>query len=1048
MSGPLSISLDFARATVPADPFAFHLAPTDYLIRTEGGGVRALRIAWSDDLLDDITALSRPKCPKETVQRVGDELRSMLEPAGWARFDAAITQAVLERRSVVITIRSAAAEIYALPWELVTLRGSGQHLGEIERVLVRYEWPDTVSAEEDASSERVGRVLLAWSAAGGAVPAASHLEVMKRAADEGYVPFSADRDVIANASIDRIASELSRAQDEGDPIRVLHLTCHGGSLGDTFGLVLNDPNGGASIAGAGDLRQLLAPHAPTLRLVVIAACDGGNPGALGNHLGSVAQAVHRAGIRAVIASRFPLSVPGSVRFTESFYGELLVAIASVERAFVAARRRLAAEPGRLDWAGVVLYSHAAGGADTRPLFFRPYRGLLAFQAKHSRFFFGRAAERRELVGRVRAALEGRLPRFQAVAGASGSGKSSLVFAGLVAELASRGAPCDVASLRLARRRTLHHALSLALGASGGDVDMSVGATLPYQGGAAWDGRVIAAAASQRRARSSRTLLLIVDQFEEIFTSDYEPAERDAFLQTLWSFATSAAPPVVVLATVRVDFLGYAGNVVIQDRGRRVPLDKVLYDHAHTFFVPQLTAEQVRAIIEEPAARVGLAFERGLVDRILDDLGGDVSALPLVEYALDELWRQRRGGYLLQDAYQRMGGLKGALARRADDTLRRMSDAEQVQARRILVRMVNVGEGGADTRRRAFIDRMRPVDPAAAAAFDAALKALVKSRLVVEGDADPSDPNAGAWAEVAHEALIRAWERLRRWVAEDKEVLKQLSGIERSSEEWEAYSKSPRAGEYLLRAGRLSIAVELQRTHAGELGAPVLAFIRASEEAERAHVRSRRLRTWLLSAGAGLIGLGGAAAGISLVEPAPGPGSGPWGDSALCARIKCQAVTHKDPSKVDMMDVLPAATKLARSLDASAALCGVKLRGVSDGLVDLRAAAGSPPINNVSFCFVGKGRPGAERVMDVSFIRTSILTVTEVGTGAALPLPCSPKDAFRAALANGVPRGVVATMEYRYDSRFNAPMWSFDVSGYTQHSRSIDGRTCVVKRFTP
>jgi hypothetical protein len=195
-----------------------------------------------------------------------------------------------------MTFRSAAAELYALPWELLTVEATGQHIGELAGVLVRYEWPDTETVPPAPRLSTTGRLLLAWS---GHVPAAEHQSAIQEACAAGGWSFDPEHDALPDASCGRLSGRLEDATRQGRPIQVLHLLCHGTVTGSAFGFALDDDEAPGRIAAvdAARLRQILAPHAGTLRLVVLAACDGGNVGALGNHLGSVAQGLHRAGIR-------------------------------------------------------------------------------------------------------------------------------------------------------------------------------------------------------------------------------------------------------------------------------------------------------------------------------------------------------------------------------------------------------------------------------------------------------------------------------------------------------------------------------------------------------------------------------------------------------------------------------------------------------------------------------------------------------------------------------------------------------------------------------
>ena len=178
------------------------------------------------------------------------------------------------------------------------------------------------------------------------MPAAEQLSAIAAACKQGGVSFDVTTNVVTNASCGRLAAALESARKSGDPVAVLQLLCHGGAAGSSFGLVLDreDAADESGVVDAARLRQLLAPYAKTLRLVVLCACDSGNPGVLGNQLGSVAQTLHRVGIPSVIASRFPLSVSGSIRLTEVLYHQLLAETQSLEASLLAVRRRLAEDP--------------------------------------------------------------------------------------------------------------------------------------------------------------------------------------------------------------------------------------------------------------------------------------------------------------------------------------------------------------------------------------------------------------------------------------------------------------------------------------------------------------------------------------------------------------------------------------------------------------------------------------------------------------------------------------------------------------------------------
>lgn len=439
---PLNVILEFARADQAGDPYGFRFSPQDYLLRSAGGGFESAQLVWNEALLADLEALRRPARDPARLARLGELLRQFLMPLGWAQHEQRILAAGDRGDPIVVTICSAAAELYALPWELLTLKSTGQHLGELPSLLLRYEWPETATArEQPAPREAGGRILLAWSAAGGAVPASEHLTAIQSACTAGFHPFDSHRDVLAHATYRQLADTLAAAQKSGAPISVLQVLCHGAKAGSTFGLALDAKDGEQALVDAGQLRQLLAPYAGMVRLVVLMACDGGNPGALGNQLGSVAQTLHRAGIATVVASRYPLSVSGSVAFAQAFYAQLLVGPDSLENAVLTARRRLAQDTGQIDWASLQLYAHRADGADTRPVVFRPYRGLAAFLPSDRRFYFGRERD----VERIVKLLSGS-ERLVTVVGASGAGKSSLILAGVLPVLAPQDS--GAGSLRL------------------------------------------------------------------------------------------------------------------------------------------------------------------------------------------------------------------------------------------------------------------------------------------------------------------------------------------------------------------------------------------------------------------------------------------------------------------------------------------------------------------------------------------------------------------------------------------------------------------------
>jgi hypothetical protein len=271
-------------------------------------------------------------------------------------------EALSAGRPVRLALRLGAAELFALPWELVPLAATGRPLASLPGCLIRYEWPGTTAARPRPDPPGGGRILFAWSAAGGHVPADEHLAAIWRACREGRRDFDEARDVVAHASLGRL-SEALRAS----PAAALHLLCHGarvGSASESYGLALDSDDAQPSdIIDARSLQIALGDHAGSLRLVVLCACHSGDPGALDGRLGSVAQALHRAGIPAVVSSRYPFSAEASIEMTDALYRRLMREPSSVEEAFLEARERLRERPQRKDWASLQLYARAPAGGD-------------------------------------------------------------------------------------------------------------------------------------------------------------------------------------------------------------------------------------------------------------------------------------------------------------------------------------------------------------------------------------------------------------------------------------------------------------------------------------------------------------------------------------------------------------------------------------------------------------------------------------------------------------------------------------------------------------
>ena len=361
----LHLVIDLTRASRTDDPYGFYFGSADYIVqvscssgsRIHTGRSKTIRVEWST-LLPELEALSGSDDASRLRQRIGDHLRALLGQAGWSAHEIRIDNALhRDDAPIHVTIRANAAELYLLPWELVTLEAQGQHLGELDRVVIGYAWPDTRSFTNEKLAHQQ-RALFAWSASGGSVPATAHQDALYSASRSGAFQFDLDCDVLANVSMDRIDRKLSDAREEGRPITMLHLLCHGRTTPAGVGLDWHGRGSRKASISAADLRRVLNNYVGDLQVLTLCACHSADHGAPGHHLGSVAQELHRIGIPWVIGSRHRFQAESSVYFAEAFFGCLARGTGSIEEAFSRARRRLLLNAGCSDWTSLQLYARA------------------------------------------------------------------------------------------------------------------------------------------------------------------------------------------------------------------------------------------------------------------------------------------------------------------------------------------------------------------------------------------------------------------------------------------------------------------------------------------------------------------------------------------------------------------------------------------------------------------------------------------------------------------------------------------------------------------
>ncbi|MFW2338730.1 MAG: AfsR/SARP family transcriptional regulator, partial [Acidimicrobiia bacterium] len=469
--------------------------------------------------------------------------------------------------------------------------------------------------------------------------------------------------------------------------------------------------------------------------------------------------------------------------------------------------------------------------EARPVGDCPYRGLAAFREEDAPFFFGRD----DFIERLAEAVKQR-PVVAVIVGSSGSGKSSAVFAGLLPRLR------DEAGWLIVHFRPGGHPFHALAGALLATLEPELGETerLIETGKLAMallDGTVHLHDVVERaleKAVEARRMLLVVDQSEEMYTLCPEPDEQRLFLDAMLSAAAAGSErqisPLVLLITLRADFMGHA----LAHR----PFADALQDSA--LMMGPMSRAELQLAIEQPAEKQGAAFEIGLVERLLDDVGEEPGNLPLLEFALTLLWEGQIDGWLTHEGYDAIGRVEGALARYADEVFGDLDEEQQETTRRVVEQLVRPGEGTEDTRR---------VATRAELGDDSwgLVQHLADKRLVVTG----LDAAGDEIVEVVHEALIQRWDRLQAWMDADRTFRTWQEGLRAALRGWKAGDHDEEA---LLRGVALAQAEGWLAERGDELSEAEQLFIRESvalREREQAERESRRRRTVLALTG-GLI----------------------------------------------------------------------------------------------------------------------------------------------------------------------------------------------------
>ena len=585
-----------------------------------------------------------------------------------------------------------------------------------------------------------------------------------------------------------------------------------------------------------------------LKLAIFNSCDG---------LG-LAQALEKIHIPVVIVMREPIPNQVAQEFFQHFLTAFAIDQLPLYLAFQQARRKLQGledDFPAASWLPVICQNLAVepptwlqlGGIPPCP-----YRGLFAFQEKDAPFFFGRERVIQSLLVAVKQ------KPLVAIIGASGSGKSSLVFAGLVPHLRQEldtkniiqrnysspyivsfrpsNNPFEALAMGLAQCPAIAQLISLHLSQTGRnpilpEEQIALSISLELEGLLRKDDQGLSDLIQWvRQKNSDMRLILIADQFEELYTLCPE-TERKVFLDSILN-AVKSAPAFTLILTLRADFCGYA----LAYR----PLSDALQG-AIQFLVP-MNHEELQDAIAKPAAKMQVRLEEGLIQKLIHAMNEQPGRLPLLEFALTQLWSTQQEGWLTHQAYDRIGGVEEALANHAELVYAQLNEEDQQRSQRIFIQLVQPGVGTDDNRRFATRDDVQPEN------WELVMR-LASSRLVVTNH---NESRGEETVEIVHEALIRGWKRLRNWMQLDREFRLWQEQLRINRNQWERSNQDEGA---LLRGKPLTDSEYWYLNRSEELSSGDREFIQQSMVMRDRDFKSQKRKRRLTISGltGGLIG---------------------------------------------------------------------------------------------------------------------------------------------------------------------------------------------------
>lgn len=768
------------------------------------------------------------------MQKIGALLFDALMPPP-IRSAYARTQSGLETRtSLRLRLNIRPAQLAGLPWELL-FDHSQNHFLATRRTQPIVRFLDSAHPVAQLRIDGPLSVLLLQAQPIGLAPLS--LEKSAKALEE-TLGRRADIYVLANATPAKLRETLQKKK-----FHILHYDGHGffDQVERRGVLALENEQKRVHPISGEQLANYLS--GTQIRLVVLSACQSAQDSMQQRFVGVAQHLMRSSHLPAVVAMQFAIPDHSAIAFNRGFYGALANGF-PVDAALADGRMAIQEVTGARspDWATPLilmrsekgrLWQHMIDNEAVTPLLTTrdPYVGLYTFQENDAEWFFGREG----LVELLQEKVEEF--SFLAILGSSGSGKSSTVLAGLLPALKKGALPNSEQWHYVTIKPTARPLDSLAAALNqvqGGNL----GTLSTLRQVLASDGRGLLLAADMLRANDpTARLVLVVDQFEELWT--LAPTEKEArqrfaqekqrpFVRLLLSVIEAQKkepdPSLLIILTMRIDFLHRAA----ENR------DFARYLSDHLVIVSPMKPYELRKVIEEPAKKAGGTFEPGLADKLIKDTQDNPGGLPLLEYTLFELWKAKQAdGTMTWHAFNVLGGVEGALAARADAILNKHynSTEKQSQLRQLLLRLVQPGEGTADTRRRMLLDELVPAG-AKLEGVQSFLKPLVDERLLTTSydKTSPQQAIGEKTIEVSHEALIKAWPMFKNWIDEARHDLRIQLQLEEAAKEWQANDQN---SDYLWSGLRLGNAEIWFNRAQHSLNERDLRFLQASRVAEQA-----------------------------------------------------------------------------------------------------------------------------------------------------------------------------------------------------------------------